>query len=76
MCSSLVIRELFNNSLWALLDSNQRPLGYEPRALTNCAKCPYGGRDNLPLPPLKERRVKIYKQKKVRFEKFDRISLY
>lgn len=50
MCSSLVIRELFTNSLWALLDSNQRPLGYEPRALTNCAKCPYGVEITLPLP--------------------------
>ena len=28
---------------WTLQDSNLRPTGYEPVALTNCAKGPYGG---------------------------------
>lgn len=28
---------------WTLQDSNLRPTGYEPAALTNCAKGPNGG---------------------------------
>ena len=29
-------------SWWIFRDSNPEPLGYEPSALTNCAKDPYG----------------------------------